>query len=474
MTIEKDQQYMSSKKRIFLPAALCLALVLGLTACGQKTVPETSGNADGGQAAAAAAENASLETAEETPGPISLEEQLKLAWNFLTEGNYKEAVLAFTAVIDIDPKNAEAYKGRAESYLGQAEFLLSQGGAGADFDDLTFADYLRLAGEDYDKAVEFSEDAAALRQERKDKYGALFTAALDEGEKALAAGDDEAMFAALQRAAALEPYAPVDPANDSQGRYGRLWADCTTHVQDSRDTEHFHAYCDFLMEMAEMELARGGRLDACSSLQRMVTGNAPEVVFTHDYIEAIDRPILEWAMAHEDAAEDNVSIANIIWNASIALGDLDTARRMFPIKNLHTTYPEGYDVREDGYTITRPDYTQEYDACGRLLSTTINAANGTTTVSTYEYESSGPRKLSEHRVFTGGGATTTTDTTWTYADGQLVSSHTYGEGTVQRPFGEDQQFHYSGWDIDVEITYLDGTGTTEARRAHYDGSYGPR
>jgi len=36
----------------------------------------------------------------------------------LEEGNYEEAIIAFTAAIEIDPKRAEAYLGAADAYLG--------------------------------------------------------------------------------------------------------------------------------------------------------------------------------------------------------------------------------------------------------------------------------------------------------------------------------------------------------------------
>ena len=71
---------------------LTLALVLGLCACGQK--------------------------AETTP---TWQEQYDLGVKYLSEGNYQEAIIAFTAAIEIDPKQPEAYIGLADVYTAQGD-----------------------------------------------------------------------------------------------------------------------------------------------------------------------------------------------------------------------------------------------------------------------------------------------------------------------------------------------------------------
>lgn len=45
------------------------------------------------------------------------QEQYDLGMRYLTEGNYEEAILAFTMAIEIDPKMPEAYLGAAEAYV---------------------------------------------------------------------------------------------------------------------------------------------------------------------------------------------------------------------------------------------------------------------------------------------------------------------------------------------------------------------
>lgn len=47
--------------------------------------------------------------------------QLDLGTRFLTDGNYEEAIIAFRAAIEIEPKNAEAYLSLAEVYLAMGD-----------------------------------------------------------------------------------------------------------------------------------------------------------------------------------------------------------------------------------------------------------------------------------------------------------------------------------------------------------------
>ena len=46
------------------------------------------------------------------------QEQYDLGMRYLEDGDYEQAVLAFSAAIEIDPNNPEAYMGRAEAYRG--------------------------------------------------------------------------------------------------------------------------------------------------------------------------------------------------------------------------------------------------------------------------------------------------------------------------------------------------------------------
>lgn len=60
------------------------------------------------------------------------QEQYELGVRYLSEGNYEEAIIAFTAAIEIDPKRPEAYLKAAEAYEGMgdrdaARAILEQG-----------------------------------------------------------------------------------------------------------------------------------------------------------------------------------------------------------------------------------------------------------------------------------------------------------------------------------------------------------
>ena len=55
-------------------------------------------------------------------GGDSWQEQYDLGVRYLSEGNYEEAIVAFTAAIDIDPKRAEAYIGLADAYIATEDY----------------------------------------------------------------------------------------------------------------------------------------------------------------------------------------------------------------------------------------------------------------------------------------------------------------------------------------------------------------
>ena len=82
-------------KRIWILAAAAV-LLLGLAACGKSTEEKW-------------------------------QEQYDLGMKYISEGNYEEAVVAFAAAIEIDPKNVNAYIGRADAYLVWADTERSDG-----------------------------------------------------------------------------------------------------------------------------------------------------------------------------------------------------------------------------------------------------------------------------------------------------------------------------------------------------------
>lgn len=62
------------------------------------------------------------------------EEQYDLGVRYLSDGNYEEAIIAFTAAIKIDAKRAEAYVGRGSAYIGCEETAENLAAALADYE----------------------------------------------------------------------------------------------------------------------------------------------------------------------------------------------------------------------------------------------------------------------------------------------------------------------------------------------------
>lgn len=53
---------------------------------------------------------------------LSWQEQYDLGVRYLSDGNYQEAIIAFTAAIEIDEMNVTAYVGRGQAYLGLLDY----------------------------------------------------------------------------------------------------------------------------------------------------------------------------------------------------------------------------------------------------------------------------------------------------------------------------------------------------------------
>ena len=112
-------------KKIVMLCVVC-SFLLSLCACGQST----SGQADSAE-------------------QLTWQEQYDLGLRYLEDGNYEEAIIAFTAAIEIDPKRVEAYNQLARVYLAMddpdgAAAALEQGVAATGDEDLrTWLEELR-------------------------------------------------------------------------------------------------------------------------------------------------------------------------------------------------------------------------------------------------------------------------------------------------------------------------------------------
>lgn len=107
---------------------IMLTLVLLLCSCGK---PSTTGEG-------------------ENTAP-TWQEQYDLGVRYLSEGNYEEAVIAFTAAIEIDPKQAPAITGRGDAYAALAEQELDRSAA---------LDLWEKAAADYEQALELGDTQA--------------------------------------------------------------------------------------------------------------------------------------------------------------------------------------------------------------------------------------------------------------------------------------------------------------------------
>ena len=115
-------------------AALCvLAAAVWLSACGQ-----TGGNANGSAAGPANGAEAGSQA------EVDWQSQYDLGIRLLEEGKYEEAILAFTAAIEIEPKKAALYIARGEAHAARAGENGSTDGR---------EESLENAASDYDQAV---------------------------------------------------------------------------------------------------------------------------------------------------------------------------------------------------------------------------------------------------------------------------------------------------------------------------------
>ena len=105
----------------------------------------------------------------------SWQDQYDLGVRYLDEGSYEEAILAFTAAIELDPKRPEAYVGRGQAYVASGETEDNLAAAQADYeaalelDDTLAEAWLGLA--DVYVIRGDPEKAQELLEEARDKTG---------------------------------------------------------------------------------------------------------------------------------------------------------------------------------------------------------------------------------------------------------------------------------------------------------------
>lgn len=107
------------------------------------------------------------------------QEQYDLGVRYLEDGNYEEAIIAFTAAIEIDPKQSAAYTGRGDAYMSIVSTL------DAEASQDVIAEYFGNAEKDYLEAVSLTPKDADIYLKLADLY--------------IAMGDREAASAILQQ-----------------------------------------------------------------------------------------------------------------------------------------------------------------------------------------------------------------------------------------------------------------------------------
>lgn len=87
---------------------------------------------------------------------LTWQEQYDLGVRYLSEGNYEEAIIAFTAAIEIDPNQTLAYVGRGDAYIASGETTENLAAARSDYEmaielDATEAELYRKVAEIYER-----------------------------------------------------------------------------------------------------------------------------------------------------------------------------------------------------------------------------------------------------------------------------------------------------------------------------------
>ena len=143
-------------------------------------------------------------TEQPAQGP-TWQEQYDLGVRYLAEGNYEEAIIAFTAAIEIDPKRAPAYVGRGDAYVKSGEMEENLAAALADYEkavelDETSAEaYLGLADvyifqENYEKAIEILSQGLEIIDDSKEILDSLERAKASYITRAVESKDYSAFY----------------------------------------------------------------------------------------------------------------------------------------------------------------------------------------------------------------------------------------------------------------------------------------
>ena len=350
---------------------LTLALVLGLCACAQK-----------------AADTAAWQ------------EQYDLGVKYLSEGNYEEAIIAFTAAIEIDPKNPLAYIGRGGAYVGSGET----------------EENLAAALADYEKAIELDEtnvDAwlgladVYIRMGEYDKAGEVLYQALEKTGNAPSIGD---------KLAELES----GSVSDSSGNIRR-----SSHYNGSGALIGYFTYTydsEGFRKTVTAYDAAGNQVDY-GEYTRTFTGDTTQETWYMEYIGDtvwLEKIVSESTTHADGSVEESQTYYDRDGNVSrYGRNYYDSAHRCVRM--------EDYDLDGSlaGYN------TSTYDADGREVRDSQYSADGTLVgYSESEYDENG--NMIKHSSYDSDGRLTWYTLNQYDADGNYLGEKSYdGDGNLQ-------------------------------------------
>lgn len=187
------------------------------------------------------------------------QEQYDLGIRYLSEGNYEEAIIAFTAAIEIDPKQAAAFVGRGDAYVGYAQQLTADSPDGSVLSDKAQEAYTK-AIQDYLAAIDLDGSDASVYQKAADTYVVLGNAGSASSilERGLQTTQDQALQTALDELDGI-----IIPEELIQG--SELW----TALEDF--LAYFGWYGDYDCETAVERTARSEWVEPSSAMERFLS-----------------------------------------------------------------------------------------------------------------------------------------------------------------------------------------------------------
>lgn len=152
---------------------------------------------------------------------MTWQEQYDLGVRYLSEGNYEEAIIAFTAAIEIDPKQAPAYAGRGDAYNGVAQLSMTSIEEDAELTEDAASAYNNAIA-DYLKALDLDGSVTELYKKAAEVYVQLgdTEAAVEILERGIAVTESAELQEYLDELVASLDYVVqwVDPTFESMAR----------------------------------------------------------------------------------------------------------------------------------------------------------------------------------------------------------------------------------------------------------------